>query len=261
MTKLEHHRIVEIKENSPFENRFYELFKTSISDQVPLSDFRKLFSKYTKMDAYIMKNNDKDIGLAYFMTCRNPENTKDVYIRLGFGIIEEERERSYFPKGLIMKTMIMAKLQNLFRNVYMVGITMNPIVYSATCKYWKYSYPSPLLPFSKSIEAVKTRIINRFNLNEESSDVISVPFNITEIAEIKNKLSINGSDNPYIQFFNSKIAETSYNQGLLSIVPIDFKNLGIVVIRKTKMDVMRSIYTFFDEKVMPALREYKPARN
>ncbi len=260
MTKLERHRIKEIEKDSLLEDRFYTLFRSSISDQVSLDDFRKLFSKCSKMDLYFMKKNNLDIGVAYFMYCKNPENRKDIYMRLGFGIIKEERMSSYFPKGLIMKTMIRAKLLNIWKNVYMVGITMNPIVYSATCKYWKYSYPSPEMENTEAITAVKRRIIERFHLNEVSTDVIGVPFTITEVEEIKQKPEILNSENVFIKYFNAKIKHNESNKGLLSIVPIDFKNLAIVFIRKTKMDVMRSLYLTLEQKILPALKEYSPAR-
>ncbi|GAA4274796.1 hypothetical protein U6A24_21460 [Aquimarina gracilis] len=259
MTKFEHHRVREIKENSSFENRLYHLFVASISDQVPITQFRKLFSKYQKMDVHIMTKNGKDIGMAYFMYCKNPNCKKDIYIRIGLGIIEEERASSYFPKSLIMSSMIKAKLKNPLKNVFLVGITMNPIVYSATCKYWKYTYPNPLLVESTHINNVKNRIITLFNMNEVENDVIGVPFKITEVEEVKKKFEENRSENVFINYFTSKIAAEECNKGLLSIIPISFRNLVIVVIRKTKMDVMRSLYMFMYEKVMPMLEEYRPA--
>ncbi len=258
MTKLEHHKIVEIKENSQFETRFYNLFIASISDQVPLTDFRNLFSKYEKMDVYIMKKKGKDIGMAYFMFCPNPQNKKDLYIRLGLGIIEEERGSSYFPKGLIMKTMIKAKLQNVFKNVFMVGITMNPIVYSATCKYWKYSYPSPILEYSDDMLGVKNRILDMFHMNQVVDDVIGVPFTITEVEKVKKHISVVESTNKYIKYFTSKISADECDKGMLSIVPIDFINLIIVVKRKTKIDITRFTSRIFEQKIKPILKEYSP---
>ncbi len=259
MTKLEHHFVVEIKENSSFEHRLYNLFKASISDQVPITQFRKLFSKYQKMDVYIMKKNDKDIGMAYFMYCKNPKYKEDIYIRIGLGIIEEERASSYFPKSLIMSSMIKAKLKYPFKNIFLVGITMNPIVYSATCKYWKYTYPNPILVDSEHINEVKNRIVTLFNMNEIENDVIGVPFKITEVEEVKKKFEENRSDNVFINYFTSKIAADECNRGLLSIIPINPLNLAIVIVRKTKMDVMRSLYMFMYEKVMPMLEQYRPA--
>ncbi|WP_109301121.1 hypothetical protein [Aquimarina sp. AU474] len=259
MTKLEHYRIKEIRKNSKLENRVHQLFMTSISEEVNIFSFRKLFAKYDVMDLYIMKKNRKDIGIAYFMSCKHPQNKKDMYVRLGLGIIEEERGSSNFPKGLILRIMIKAKLSNMFRNVFMVGITMNPIVYSATCKYWKYTYPSPVLDTSKHISQVKDRIVNLFGMNEIEENVIGVPFNITEVAEVKKKFSNSISENMYINYFTNKISNKEYNKGLLSIVPIDFKNLAIVMVRKNKIDIERFITKTIEEKIKPILQDYRPA--
>ncbi len=259
MTKLEHYRVREIKENSTLEKRVHHLFMTAISEEVNINNFRKLFSKYDVMDVYIMKKKKKDIGIAYFMSCKHPRNRKDLYMRLGLGIIEEERGSFIFPKGLILKTMIKAKLKNLFRDVYMVGITMNPIVYSATCKYWKYSYPNPVLDTSEHISEVKNRIVNLFEMNEIEENVIGIPFNITEVAEVKKRFSDNGSDNIYINYFMRTISNNECNKGLLSIVPIDLPNLAIVSVRKTKTDIDRFRTKMIEEKIKPIWREYKPA--
>ncbi|AXT59387.1 hypothetical protein D1816_03150 [Aquimarina sp. AD10] len=259
MTKVEHHKVKEIKENSLFEKRMYNLFSASISDQVSLPDFRKLFSKYEKMDAYIMKKNGQDIGMSYFMLCKNPNRKKDIYVRLGLGIIEEERGRAHFPKKIILKTMLKTKFQNLFKDVFMVGITMNPIVYSATCKYWKYSYPSPVLEKSAPIKQAKNRILSRFHMNEVANDVIGVPFRITEVEKVKKQLSVVQSTNPYIKFFNSKIGSDECDKGLLSIVPIDTANLCIAAKRKTKADIKKFYDKVFEEKLKPMLKEYSAA--
>jgi len=225
MAQLEYHFVKKIIEGSVFEMRLFQLFKDSISSEIPLSNFRKLFSKYDKMDLYIMKKNEKDIGMAYFMSCRNPNKKRDVYMRLGLGIIEKERSSSNFPKTLIMKVLIGFRLRNPWKKIYMVAIIMNPIIYSATCRYWKYSYPSPILEKPNSINA------------------------------------LNESNNTYIQYFVSKIGAEECDMGLLSIVPISFKNIGIGIIRKYKMDFMRLLFHIMDKRVMPTLREYRPARS
>jgi len=259
MNNLEHFQVTEVEKNSLFEKRVYDIFITSISSQVSIEHFRKLFSKYVKMDLYIMKKDDKDIGMAYFMTCNNPENKKDIYIRLGLGIVEEERGNSNFPKMLIFKSMIRLKLKNLFKNVYMVAITMNPIAYSATCKYWKFTYPSPILEESDAIVEVKKRIVNRFGLKEVDKDVIRFPFVVTEIEKVKKKFSEEESGNTYINYFGSKIAAEDCDKGLLNIVPINFANVWVAATRKYKLDAARSLYRILDERVMPALSEYSPS--
>ncbi len=261
MAQLEYHFVKKIIEGSVFEMRLFQLFKDSISSEIPLSNFRKLFSKYDKMDLYIMKKNEKDIGMAYFMSCRNPNKKRDVYMRLGLGIIEKERSSSNFPKTLIMKVLIGFRLRNPWKKIYMVAIIMNPIIYSATCRYWKYSYPSPILEKPNSINALKTRIIKMFDLNEVRKDVVSFPFIVTEIQKVKKKFSSNESNNTYIQYFVSKIGAEECDMGLLSIVPISFKNIGIGIIRKYKMDFMRLLFHIMDKRVMPTLREYRPARS
>ncbi len=260
MPKLEHHRIFEIQEDSAFECRLHNLFKATISDEVSLPHFRKLFSKYENMDMYIMKKDGKDIGMSYFMFCKNPQNKKDLFIRIGIGIIKEERSASHFPKSLILKTMLKAKCKYPFKNVCMVGITMNPIVYLATCKYWKYTYPNPVLDRSDEELALKNRIVDLFHLNEVENDVIGIPFSMPGIEDAKKKFSDTESDNAYIKYFASKVNTLETNKGLLTIIPITLNNLSILVIRKKKTDVMRSIYNVLDQKIMPIFEDYIPAR-
>ncbi len=260
MIKFEYHKIVTIEENSLLENRLYNLFKATISNQVSISHFRKLFSQYDSMDMHIMIKNGKDIGMSYFMFCKNSEYKKDLYIRLGIGIIKEERGGSFFPKSIILKTMLKARLTYCFKHIYMVAITMNPIVYLATCKYWKYTYPNPDIETPRSIFDLKSRAMHLFNLNEIEDDIIGIPFSMPEIEDAKKKFSDVESDNNFIKYFATKVNIEQTDRGLLTIIPVDYKNLVIVVFRKTRTDIMRFLFKIMNEKVMPVLESYSPVR-
>ncbi|GAA4277429.1 hypothetical protein [Aquimarina mytili] len=255
MTKLEHHKVVKIEENSSFENRLFTLFKNAISDEVSLTDFRKMFSKLEKMDVYIMKKNGKDIGLAYFMYCQDPNIPKNLYVRPGIGVIGEERG-SYFPKSIIMNTMIKTKLKNLSKKVYMVSVTMNPIVYVAACKYWRYVYPKPTRRSSDSVINAKNKIIDLFHLNEVKKDVIEISFSLPEIEETKKKFSHSNKNNAYVKYFVDRIKDEECNRGVLTIIPINFINLIAVVRRKTNDDIKKLIHKVLDQKIK---RRFSPA--
>ncbi len=255
MAGLEHHRIHEIRENSSFENRLFTLFKNAISDEVSLTDFRKMFSKLEKMDVYIMKKNNKDIGLAYFMYCQDPNIKKNLYVRPGIGVIGEERG-SYFPKSIIMNTMIKTKLKNMSKKVYMVSVTMNPIVYVAACKYWRYVYPKPTRRSSDSVIHAKNKIIDLFHLNEVKKDVIEISFSLPEIEETKKKFSNSNTNNAYVKYFMDRIKDEECNRGVLTVIPINFINLIAVVRRKVKADIIKFLNKAFDQKIK---RKYSPA--
>ncbi len=258
MTKFEHHYVVEIKKNSPFENRLYNLFKASISNEVSLVNFRKMFSKLEKMDIYIMKRNEKDIGLAYFMYCQDPTNTRNIYVRPGIGVVGDERG-SYFPKSIIMNTMIRTKLKNLSKKVYMVSVTMNPIVYVAACKYWRYVYPKPTRKSSKKLVHAKNKIIDLFNLNEVKKDVIEISFSLPEIEETKKKFFDSSQNNAYVKYFAERISHEECNRGVLTVIPINFINLIAVVRRKLKNDIQKLWNKVLEEKIIPILKDYIPA--
>ncbi|MEW7292989.1 hypothetical protein [Aquimarina sp. 2304DJ70-9] len=260
MTKFEYHKIVKIEENSPLENRLYNLFKAAISDEVSIAHFRKLFTKYDSMDMHIMMKNGKDIGMSYFMYCKNPEYKKDLYIRLGIGIIKEERGGSFFPKSLILKTMLKARLKYLFTNIYMVAITMNPIVYVATCKYWKYTYPNPIINTPQNILELKNRTLDHFMMNEIEEDIIGIPFSMPGIEDAKKKFADTESDNAFIKYFATRVNAEETDRGLLTFIPVDFINLFIVVFRKTRTDVMRFINKILEENGIPIFEEYSPIR-
>lgn len=256
MTKLEHYRISQIQANSLFETRIYNLFKAAISDEIGLEQFRKLFTKCDKIDLHIMKRNEHDIGLAYFMSFKNPKHRKDIFLRLGIGIVKEERGKSNFPKILILRMMIKTKLQNLFKNVYMVAITMNPIVYSATCKYWKYTYPNPDRVTTDEILAVKERVVEFFRLEEIVQDVIEFPFSLNSISDTKRKFSNQQNANSYIRYFMSKINGNEYDKGLLNIVPITSTNLRIGIFRKTKNDTKKLLHQLLASTRSAIIKEY-----
>ncbi len=260
MTKLEHHKVVKIEENSLFEKRLYDLFKATISDEVSIPHFRKLFSKFESMDMHIMTKKGKDIGMSYFMYCKNPQYRKDLYIRLGIGIIKEERGGAFFPKTLILSTMLKAKMKYMFKNIYMVAITMNPIVYVATCKYWKYTYPNPNFENPKSIKDLKNRTKSLFNFNEIEEDIIGIPFSMPDIEDAKKKFSDTESENEFIKYFATKVSAEETNKGLLTFIPVDFVNLSIVAFRKTRTDVMRFLNKILEENGIPIFKDYSPAR-
>jgi len=255
MTTLEHYLVSEIHEDSIFENRLFNLFKNTISNEVSLSDFRKMFSQLEEMDVYIMKKNKRDIGLAYFMYCQDPNIRKNLYVRPGIGVIGEERG-SYFPKSIIMNTMIKTKLKNLFKRVYMVSVTMNPIVYVAACKYWRYVYPKPTRKTSESLVNTKDMIIDLFQLNEVKKDVIEISFSLPEIEETKKKFSDSNKKNAYVRYFVDRINAEECNRGVLTIIPINFINIVAVVRRKTNSDIKKAIHKMLDHI---ANRKYSPA--
>ncbi|MBQ4819075.1 hypothetical protein [Aquimarina sp. MMG016] len=260
MTKVEHHLIREIRENSSFETRLYNLFKAAISDQVSITNFRKMFLKLEKMDIYIMKKDAKDIGLAYFMYCNDPENKKNIYVRPGIGVIKEARDNgAYFPKSIIMNTMIKTKFRNLSKKVFMVSVTMNPIVYVAACKYWRYVYPKPTRRSGKSLIDTKNKIIDLFHMNEVKKDVIEISFSLPEIEETKREFSDVKNDNIYANFFSSKIKNEECNRGMLTVIPINAINLIAVVRRKTKDDIKKSFNRIVEEKLVPLFKRYSPA--
>ncbi len=259
MTKLEHYPVLRIQENSPFETRLYNLFRASISNEVTLSSFRKMFSGLESMDVYIMKKRDLDIGLAYFMYCQDPNNKKNLYVRPGIGVIGQERG-SYFPKSIIMNTMIRTKLKNLSKKVYMVSVTMNPIVFVAACKYWRYVYPKPTCKMNQKMIRTKNRVINLFHLNEVKKDVIEISFSLPEIQETKKNFSCTSSANSYVKYFSERIKDEECNRGMLTIIPISFINLIAVVRRKLKNDIVKFSNRIVEEKLIPLFGEYNPVR-
>lgn len=255
MTTLEHYLISEIHEDSIFENRLFNLFKNAISNEVSLSDFRKMFSQLEKMDVYIMKKNKRDIGLAYFMYCQDPNIKKNLYVRPGIGVIGEERG-SYFPKSIIMNTMIRTKLKNLFKRVYMVSVTMNPIVYVAACKYWRYVYPKPTRKTSENLINTKDKIIDLFHLNEVKKDVIEISFSLPEIEETKKKFSDSKKKNAYVKYFVDRIKDEECNRGMLTIIPINFINMIAVVRRKANADLKKMLHRVMEQNIKGG---YSPA--
>ncbi|MBJ7539605.1 hypothetical protein [Marinomonas transparens] len=236
----EHIKIQKLIVNSNLEKRLLKVLRLTFSENISLDYFRAMFKNCNYLDITFLSQNNVDVGFMYFTTF---EISRKIHIiRPAVGIIQKHRIKGLKPfKMSLAKSIFMYQLRNPTKQVYIVSINVNPLMYSGLCAYWSQTYPSPELSISDKYASAIEAINQYFDFKMNSQYIVKLPFSC--LIDKKDTQRMN-RNNKFIRFFfvqmfgsdaEPTLSDMHWDKGLLSLTPVSLKNLINILLRQWKI--------------------------
>ncbi|EAY27204.1 hypothetical protein [Microscilla marina] len=214
-----------IAPDSSLEQRIYRLFSLTADERFNLHYFRKTYEGCDQIDILLIKNEQgEDIGFGSY-SYRKIKGKKNLYVARPAMGIDKSKRGSSFPTGLYSKLLIEFKLKHFLSEVILLGITLNPLVYSGGCRYWKKLYPRPNLRYNSHMQGIRQLVIDTYNLNMISENIVSLPYAPRLTEEDVARFDKAAKTNEYIQEFMRLNPHYLNSEGLLTLIPVNLSNL------------------------------------
>lgn len=219
--------------NSPLEKRVFSLMKKTISDNMSLENFRTLTKNSQEIEIIFCLEENQDIGFMYCGTYQLDSNL--IIIRSMLGMLTQYRKDSLKKaKFVLTKSMFSIKMKYLSKQVYIVSININPLVYAALCSYWRQTYPSPNVPMPYKYQTILETCSEHFNWKMNKDYVIKKNFSLLIEQDDIQRIDQN---NPYMIYFFSRVLSKNWDEGILTVTPVNLMNLFSLIFRSIKKGI------------------------
>lgn len=210
---------------SELESRIYRLFALTADDGFNKEYFRKTYDDCDQIDVLLIKNEaGEDIGFGSY-SYRKIEGAKNLYIARPAMGIDKSRRGSKFPTALYSKMIIDFKMKHFRSEVILLGITLNPIVYSGGCAYWKKLYPRPNLRYNSHMQKVRELVIDTYKLNMIRENIVSLPYAPRLLKEDIERFDKAAETNEYVKEYMRLNPNYLNREGLLTLIPVNMSNI------------------------------------
>ncbi|BFM48749.1 hypothetical protein [Marinomonas sp. THO17] len=231
--QFENVKSTSLEPNSPLEKRVFSLMKKTISDNISLEGFRALIANSQQIEIIFCLEDNQEIGFMYCGTYQL--NNKLIIIRSMLGMLTQYRKDSLKKAKLVLtKSMFSIKMKHLNKQVCLVSVIINPLVYAGLCSYWRQTYPSPNVSMTKKYQTILESCSDYFNWKMNKDYVVKIPFSI--FIEEKDIQRIN-QHNPYMIYFFSRVFSTNWDEGIVTVTPVNLMNLFSLTFRSIKKGI------------------------